>query len=94
MCHIHIFDAFEQSTVNCIRTIHLFAAAYPPIISSTKASTLLPYLKSPTSVRVATVLSSSSVNNTIGGGASDLGLYSEDISDQHSAYVENVGQVR
>lgn len=36
--------------MNCIRTIHLFTSAYPPIISGSKASTLLPYLKNPVTV--------------------------------------------
>ncbi|TDL22099.1 hypothetical protein BD410DRAFT_770589 [Rickenella mellea] len=36
------------SVVNCIKTVHIFATAYPAIISGTKASTLLPYLKNPT----------------------------------------------
>ncbi|KAG2009721.1 proline-rich protein Rad9 [Coprinopsis cinerea AmutBmut pab1-1] len=31
--------------INCIRTIHLFTAAYPSILPGTHASTLLPYLK-------------------------------------------------
>ncbi|KLO06964.1 hypothetical protein SCHPADRAFT_1002012 [Schizopora paradoxa] len=35
------------SVVNCIRTVHLFTSAYPPVISGSKASTLLPYLKNP-----------------------------------------------
>ncbi|KAG6853818.1 hypothetical protein C0991_001064 [Blastosporella zonata] len=33
---------------NCIRTIHLFASAYPAILSGSNASTLLPYLKNAT----------------------------------------------
>ncbi|KAG6888734.1 hypothetical protein C0995_006386 [Termitomyces sp. Mi166 len=33
---------------NCIRTIHLFASAYPGILSGSNASTLLPYLKNAT----------------------------------------------
>ncbi|KAG6919647.1 hypothetical protein DXG01_003511 [Tephrocybe rancida] len=33
---------------NCIRTIHLFASAYPAILSGSSASTLLPYLKNAT----------------------------------------------
>ena len=36
--------------MNCIRTVHLFTSAYPPVISGSKASTLLPYLKNPVSV--------------------------------------------
>ncbi|RXW23420.1 hypothetical protein EST38_g2453 [Candolleomyces aberdarensis] len=31
--------------INCIRTIYLFTAAYPSILSGSNASTLLPYLK-------------------------------------------------
>ncbi|KAG5351628.1 hypothetical protein C0989_005551 [Termitomyces sp. Mn162] len=33
---------------NCIRTIYLFASAYPAILSGSNASTLLPYLKNAT----------------------------------------------
>ncbi|KAF5337499.1 hypothetical protein D9758_013605 [Tetrapyrgos nigripes] len=33
------------TVINCIRTIHLIASAYPSIITSSSASTLLPYLK-------------------------------------------------
>ncbi|KAJ6620718.1 hypothetical protein B0H10DRAFT_1911606 [Mycena sp. CBHHK59/15] len=33
---------------NCVRTIYLFTAAYPPILSGSNASTLLPYLKNAT----------------------------------------------
>ncbi|KAF8636245.1 hypothetical protein AX17_003730 [Amanita inopinata Kibby_2008] len=33
------------TVVNCIRTIYLFSSAYPPILSGSNASTLLPYLK-------------------------------------------------
>jgi cohesin loading factor subunit SCC2 len=40
-----------QTVINCIRTIHLFVSAYPQILSASKASTLLPYLKNPASVR-------------------------------------------
>ena len=36
--------------VNCIRTIYLFSAAYPPILSGSNASTLLPYLKNASTV--------------------------------------------
>ncbi|KAG6831056.1 hypothetical protein H0H87_006298, partial [Tephrocybe sp. NHM501043] len=36
---------FSQSVFNCIRTIHLFASAYPAILSGSNATTLLPYLK-------------------------------------------------
>ncbi|KAH8114301.1 hypothetical protein DFH11DRAFT_1508962 [Phellopilus nigrolimitatus] len=41
-------DFMNFTVINCIRTIHLFTIACPPIISGTKASTLLPYLKNPT----------------------------------------------
>ncbi|KAI5117240.1 hypothetical protein M0805_001558 [Coniferiporia weirii] len=42
---------FMNFTVtNCIRTIHLFTVVYPPLMSSLKASTLLPYLKNPTTL--------------------------------------------
>ncbi|OAX39889.1 hypothetical protein K503DRAFT_738603 [Rhizopogon vinicolor AM-OR11-026] len=34
---------------NCIRTIYLFTTAYPSVLSGANASTLLPYLKNPTS---------------------------------------------
>ncbi|KAJ3560203.1 hypothetical protein NP233_g10992 [Leucocoprinus birnbaumii] len=37
------------TVVNCIRTIYLFTSAYPPVLSGTNASTLLPYLKNATS---------------------------------------------
>ncbi|KAH8077046.1 hypothetical protein BXZ70DRAFT_709469 [Cristinia sonorae] len=36
------------TVVNCIRTIHLFTAAYPAVLSASHASTLLPYLKNAT----------------------------------------------
>ncbi|KAI0317644.1 hypothetical protein OF83DRAFT_1120276 [Amylostereum chailletii] len=36
------------TTVNCIRTIHLFSSAHPAVFSGTNASTLLPYLKNAT----------------------------------------------
>ncbi|KAK0188221.1 hypothetical protein F5146DRAFT_1062556 [Armillaria mellea] len=35
------------TVLNCIRTIHLFASAYPSVLSGSHASTLLPYLKNP-----------------------------------------------
>ncbi|KAF9267598.1 hypothetical protein L218DRAFT_955463 [Marasmius fiardii PR-910] len=35
------------TTTNCIRTVNLVASAYPAVITSANASTLLPYLKSP-----------------------------------------------
>ncbi|THG98726.1 hypothetical protein EW145_g7376 [Phellinidium pouzarii] len=41
-------DFMNFTVINCIRTIHLFTIAYPSLISGTKASTLLPYLKNPT----------------------------------------------
>ncbi|KAI0051083.1 hypothetical protein FA95DRAFT_1554896 [Auriscalpium vulgare] len=47
-----LVDASELpgfTVVNCIRTIHLFTSAYPPVLSGTNASTLLPYLKNATS---------------------------------------------
>ncbi|KAJ7600473.1 hypothetical protein C8J56DRAFT_910344 [Mycena floridula] len=34
------------TVINCIRTIYLFASAYPAVLTSSNASTLLPYLKS------------------------------------------------
>ncbi|KAG5642305.1 hypothetical protein DXG03_003025 [Asterophora parasitica] len=36
------------TVINCVRTIHLFASAYPAILSGSNASTLLPYLKNAT----------------------------------------------
>lgn len=36
------------TVINCIRTIYLFTSAYPAILSGSKASTLLPYLKNGT----------------------------------------------
>ncbi|KAF9068643.1 hypothetical protein BDP27DRAFT_1327053 [Rhodocollybia butyracea] len=36
-----------QTVVNCIRTINLIASAYPMVIGSQNALTLLPYLKNP-----------------------------------------------
>lgn len=48
---VQIYDAhgYAQTVVNCIRTIYLFASAYPPVLSGTNASTLLPYLKNTSS---------------------------------------------
>ena len=43
-------DVLPKTVVNCIRTIYLFSAAYPPILSGSNASTLLPYLKNASSV--------------------------------------------
>jgi cohesin loading factor subunit SCC2 len=34
-----------QTTTNSIRTIYLFTSAYPQLLTASKASTLLPYLK-------------------------------------------------
>ncbi|CAL1713404.1 unnamed protein product [Somion occarium] len=34
---------------NCVRTIHIFVAAYPAVLSTSNALTLLPYLKNATS---------------------------------------------
>lgn len=39
-----------QNVLTCIKTVQLLAMAQPSIISSTKASTLLPYLKNSTTV--------------------------------------------
>ncbi|KAJ7719905.1 sister chromatid cohesion C-terminus-domain-containing protein [Mycena metata] len=36
------------TVINCVRTIYLFTASYPAILSGSNASTLLPYLKNPT----------------------------------------------
>jgi cohesin loading factor subunit SCC2 len=47
------FSTFLQSLLNCIKTVHLFVAAKPSIISSTKAATLLPYLKHATNARTS-----------------------------------------
>ncbi|KAK0464696.1 uncharacterized protein EV420DRAFT_1725943 [Desarmillaria tabescens] len=41
------FSDVSQTVLNCIRTIHLFASAYPSVLSGSHASTLLPYLKNP-----------------------------------------------
>lgn len=38
------------TVVNCIKTIYLFASAYPAIISTQQSITLLPYLKNATTV--------------------------------------------
>ncbi|TCD62425.1 Sister chromatid cohesion protein 2 [Steccherinum ochraceum] len=46
-----LVDAAELpgfTVVNCVRTIHLFTVAHPAVLSSTHASTLLPYLKNAT----------------------------------------------
>ncbi|KIY69312.1 hypothetical protein CYLTODRAFT_436196 [Cylindrobasidium torrendii FP15055 ss-10] len=40
-------DLPDFTVVNCIKTIHLFASAYPAVLTSANASTLLPYLKNP-----------------------------------------------
>ncbi|EJC97952.1 uncharacterized protein FOMMEDRAFT_114738 [Fomitiporia mediterranea MF3/22] len=42
-------DFVNFSVTNCIRTIHLFTVAYPPVMTGSKASVLLPYLKNSTS---------------------------------------------
>ncbi|KAF5376813.1 hypothetical protein D9757_008902 [Collybiopsis confluens] len=54
MCSI-LIDGLVDDTdlpgftvINCIRTIHLFASAYPLAIDNQSAMTLLPYLKNPT----------------------------------------------
>ena len=39
-----------QTVQSCIRTLYLFATAYPSVLSGSNASTLLPYLKNPASV--------------------------------------------
>ncbi|KAJ7175276.1 sister chromatid cohesion C-terminus-domain-containing protein, partial [Mycena filopes] len=36
------------TVINCVRTIHLFTASYPAILSGSNAATLLPYLKNAT----------------------------------------------
>lgn len=38
----------RQTVNNCVRTIYLFTASYPAILSGSNASTLLPYLKAAT----------------------------------------------
>ncbi|KAK1217276.1 Sister chromatid cohesion protein 2 [Marasmius sp. AFHP31] len=38
------------TAINCIRTIYLLTSAYPGVITSAHASTLLPFLKSPTNM--------------------------------------------
>ncbi|KAL0563317.1 Sister chromatid cohesion protein 2, partial [Marasmius crinis-equi] len=53
MCGVLIDGLVDASdlpgftTTNCIRTINLLASAYPAVITSANASTLLPYLKTP-----------------------------------------------
>ena len=41
-----------QTVQSCIRTLYLFATAYPSVLSGSNASTLLPYLKNPASVSI------------------------------------------
>jgi cohesin loading factor subunit SCC2 len=41
-----LLKALLQSVVNCIRTVHVFTAAHPTVMSTRKAVILLPYLKS------------------------------------------------
>lgn len=50
--HLISFDlmAGSQTVINCIRTIYLLTSAYPPVLTGANASTLLPYLKSATTV--------------------------------------------
>ncbi|KAH7925870.1 hypothetical protein BV22DRAFT_1088167 [Leucogyrophana mollusca] len=42
-------DLPDFTVHGCIRTIYLFTTAYPSVLSGSNASTLLPYLKNPTS---------------------------------------------
>lgn len=41
-------DFKNFTVINCIRTVHLFTIAHPSVMSSSKAATLLTYLKNPT----------------------------------------------
>lgn len=45
-----------QTVQSCIRTLYLFATAYPSVLSGSNASTLLPYLKNPASVCIDPLL--------------------------------------
>lgn len=45
----HRFSA--QNVVHCIKTIHILTAVDPSLLSTAKATMLLPFLKSATSVR-------------------------------------------
>ncbi|KAJ7164731.1 hypothetical protein C8R43DRAFT_1061973 [Mycena crocata] len=47
-------DLPDFTVVNCVRTIYLFTASYPSILSGSNASTLLPYLKNATTVEEQT----------------------------------------
>lgn len=47
----------RQNVVYCIKTVYLFSTAHPGVISFSKATTLLPYLKNPSNVRPSSDLS-------------------------------------
>ncbi|KAI6027546.1 hypothetical protein BKA83DRAFT_4230505 [Pisolithus microcarpus] len=44
-----VSDIFPKPVPSCVRTLYLFATAHPSVLSGSNASTLLPYLKNPTS---------------------------------------------
>ena len=48
---IHADRERLQDTINSIKTIYLFTNAYPAVLSGTRASALLSYLKNPSTVR-------------------------------------------
>ncbi len=54
---LYIAESVPKTVVNCVRTIYLFTAAYPAVLSVQQASTLLPYLKNATSVSRLLILS-------------------------------------
>lgn len=45
----------SKTIINCIRTIYFLSSAYPPVLSGSKASTLLPYLKNASTVSFSSV---------------------------------------
>ncbi|KAJ7065085.1 hypothetical protein B0H15DRAFT_872762, partial [Mycena belliarum] len=47
-------DLPDFTVVNCVKTIYLFTASYPAILSGSNASTLLPYLKNATTTEEQT----------------------------------------
>lgn len=85
-----------QTVVNCIRTIHLLAAANPHIISGPKASTLLHYLRNPTTVSIS--LSEISFrcfpyDCALGRRLHSVGLYTQDISHVDPTYAQDRCQI-
>ncbi|KAJ7070155.1 hypothetical protein C8F01DRAFT_1364201 [Mycena amicta] len=60
ICEV-LIDALVDATdlpgftvINCVRTIHLVTASYPSVLSGSHASTLLPFLKTPTTTEEQT----------------------------------------